>query len=180
MENKKSRIMKFLNSNLGLWLLSTVAVGFFSFSYTELSARSAEQERKSAQVTRLKIEIAQRVAQYVGQVKETVQAKGFDPDIPNENIVMATLSLLKPPSSTKDAKHPIYAAFDEYKDRPVVSLLVELDVLLEKEDRMRLTPSVDQLSSFTPGVLAKMSTKEIDGKFKEMFVTEFWKDIDDY
>ncbi|HCE46865.1 MAG TPA: hypothetical protein DET40_25235 [Lentisphaeria bacterium] len=180
MQQKKNRLMAFLNTSLGLWLLSTCAVGLISFGYKQLSSYTSEKEKKSNQIIRIKIEIAQRVAQYLSQIKETVEAKGFDVNIPNEKIASATLSLLKPPSATKDSKYQIYAAFDEYKDRPVVSLIVELTVIVDEKERERVTPGVAQLSSLTPDALSKMSTNEIDQRFKEMFITEYWKDIEEY
>ncbi|GEM_PF-2590910 len=180
MLKKKNGIIEFLNSNLGLWLLSTCAIGIISFGYNQLTSYISEKDRREEQVIRIKIEIAQRVAQYLAQVKETVEAKDFDFNVPNDKIISATLSLLRPPSVTKDSKYQIYAAFDEYKERPVVSLIVELLVLVDAQERKKVTPSVDQLALLTPETLSRMSTKDLDQRFKEMFLTDYWKDIDEY
>jgi hypothetical protein len=60
MMGKRAAVLAFLNTALGLWLLSTVAVGIVSTGYTFLSAHLAENVRRTAQVNRLHLEVVQR------------------------------------------------------------------------------------------------------------------------
>jgi hypothetical protein len=55
------RIVRFLSSALGIWLLSTVAVGAITGSYGALSSHQSDARRKSDEARRLDIEIMHRL-----------------------------------------------------------------------------------------------------------------------
>ncbi len=57
---KRSPVLEFFNSPLGLWLLSGVFVGFLSWAYSNWEEDRAERVRVQAQVAQLDIEIGSR------------------------------------------------------------------------------------------------------------------------
>ena len=80
-----------------------------------------------------------------------------------------------PPSALKDAKYPIYAAFDEYKERPILSLLVEIDFLLGREQRDKLKPTIVEVISLTPEKIRDTSAADMEEIVEHMFDSEYWR-----
>jgi hypothetical protein len=171
----RASVTAFLNTGLGLWLLSTVAVGLISFGYGQLNAHLTERNKKSAQIARLHIEVLQRWIQFNGHFKQIAGRSGFVTTTPNSDVSAATISLFMPPSALKGAKYPIYAAFDDYKERPIVSLLVEIAFLLERKQRGKLTPNLEEVTSLTPEKIRSTSPADIEKIFEEMFDSEYWR-----
>jgi hypothetical protein len=67
----------FLNSDLGLWLLSTLAVGGLTALYTHIHSRVVEQQAKRQRIERLDLEIEGRLSQLLVNVERMI-AKPYD------------------------------------------------------------------------------------------------------
>jgi len=120
MTSKKAAIVAFLNTALGIWLLSSVAVGMVSTRYSSLNAHLTDLSKKNTQFVRLHIKILQRMAQLSGQIDQIDDAPGFDINQPNDRAAAAVKSFLVPPAVSAQSEYPVYPAFDEYKERPIV------------------------------------------------------------
>jgi len=174
MTSKNAAIISFLNTALGIWMLSTLAVGLISTGYSMLSAHLAELSKKEAQILRLHIEIRQRAAQLSGQLDNLSDKAGFDQNKPDETVAAAVTSFLIPPAVSAQSTFPIYSAFDEYKERPIVSLVVEIAFLLGPQKSRCLTPSIEELSSLTQDKLEVMPVVQITKQLEEMFFSKYW------
>jgi hypothetical protein len=176
MSVKLDRITAFLNTSLGIWFLSTVAVGGISFFYSQMSSYLTERSRKRAQIERLHIEIINRLIQYAGHSEEIEEHSNYDSAEPHEDLSDATIALIAPPSTLKDSKYPIYAAFSEYSGRPIASLLVEIAFLLNQDQRKKLEPKLETFTALTPERIRRMSAAELREEMSEMFFeAQYWK-----
>src|SRR5882757_2170407 len=100
------RLLKFLNTTLGIWLLSTVAVGTLSWSYGQFRDRNAEHDHTAEVVKRLDAEIGNRLADY----RRRVEAAR---DTAELRIAIEQLDAYR-------------SLFPEYRQRTFVSLIWEL------------------------------------------------------
>lgn len=170
---KRAAVLAFLNTALGLWLLSTVAVGIVSTGYTFLSAHLAENVRRTAQVNRLHLEVVQRDIQLSSQLNNILMSPEYNENFPDERIASAVLSYMSPPSSSRQARFPIYAAFDEYKDRPLISLLVEIAFLVGQKETAEW--NLEPLLSLNQEKLKTMPAKEVIEILKVSMDSAYWK-----
>ena len=175
----QKRVLEFLNSNLGIWLLSSVVLGIVTFSYSQLNSHLSEKEKRAGNITKLQIEILQRTMQFQMYIGPITESKKFNQEIPNKEVQDILWSTLTLPEKSKDTEHPIYAAFQEYKERPMVSLLVELAYLSSTSERTLLEPTVETLGGLTPKSIVSMNTKHIEEALEAMFQTEYWDLFDD-
>jgi len=167
-------IVSFLNTALGLWLLSTVAVGLVSTGYSFLTAHLAESAKKNTQIVRLHLEVVQRDVQLASQLGNIISEPNFNEDLPDERVVFAIISYLSPPSVSKQTRFPIYAAFDEYKERPLVSLFIEIKFLVGPDKTSEW--DLEGLLSLNEEKLRKMPVKEILKILRGTMDSEYWKD----
>jgi hypothetical protein len=173
----RASVIAFLNSGLGLWLLSTVAVGLISFGYGQLNVYLTERNKKSTQLARLHIEVLQRFAQCAGHFKQIARRSDFVETAPNSDLSDAVVFLFMPPNALKYAKYPIYAAFDEYKERPMVSLFIEIYLLRERKYRDKLESMIEQITSLTPENIRDTSNADLKKIVEQALDSEYWSNI---
>lgn len=179
MPSRSSTIISFFNTALGLWILSTVAVGFISTGYSVLTAHLADSSKKDAQILRLHVEILQRMAQLSGRLDQISDVDGYDKNKPDEKVAEAVASFLGPPVASSESRYPIYSAFEEYKGRPIVSLLVEITFLQGRKKSRNMKPSIEDVSSLTQEKLNRMSYVDVEERLTTMFYSGYWIDYAD-
>lgn len=170
----RKRVLEFLNSNLGIWLLSSVVLGIITFCYGQLNSHLSEKEKRAENITKLQIEIVQRVMQFQMHIAPITESKEFNQEIPNKEIQTILWSILAVPEESKETEYPIYPAFQEYKERPMVSLLVELGYLSNPSERELLEPTLEAMGGLTKESIKSKNTKDIEEALDAMFETEYW------
>lgn len=116
MSTRIDRWIEFLNSNLGLWLLSTVAVGAFTGIWHGCTEAREHRVAHRVAVRKLTVEVHARV----DHAKAALSA-GAD-----EILVLQRHGIVSPPAGI--------VVFPEYADRPLSSLFWELRSLLPERE----------------------------------------------
>jgi len=171
------KIITFLNSNLGIWLLSSVLLGSISFGYTTLNSKLADRSKRNDLVLRLRIEVTQRVGQVGAQIDYVRQAQDFDRSVPDAHIARLIRILTEPPNKP-DPKidSVIYSAYPEFKERPLLSLLVELSILDQiPKNREAIKQLMEWTALVSPRALASKPAGEVIESLGNSFSQEYWK-----
>jgi hypothetical protein len=111
----------FLNSGVGIWMLSTVAVSVFTFSFSHWQREQSRRAEDEALARRLKIEIANHFYQ-LDYIADYVSSDAFSsPATEPEDYLQSFLGAMR--GSPNNYIH----IFPEYSQRSLTSLLYELE-----------------------------------------------------
>ena len=170
------RVFEFLNTSLGIWFLSSVVLGGLSFGYTKWSAWQAEATKRQEATVRVKLEVSQRLAQVVAHYERLRRTKKNDEAARLEELAKLLNAAIQPPASGNGAQGPtVFAAHTEFKDRPLLSMAVEL-LTLDQSPKGR--DAAVTLYRWT----LKVASGEFDGKnidaikdaFEAIRTNEYW------
>jgi hypothetical protein len=128
---RRKKILAFLNTNLGLFLLSTVFISSFSWAFNEWLTHHHETVEAKKSQAKLRLEIVNRIT-YVNQLT--------DPFSYNEwHTIQTAVDGFTAGANVNPSWVPHYSAvFPEYQTRSLMSLLWELESLIEPAERKRL------------------------------------------
>ena len=126
--DRKGRALAFLNSGLGLWLLSSVALTLISFALTKIQTDLKNSSDIKARVEFLTLEGTLRMAQW-GHVLAIRQRKG-DQLSSGEFQNLYDLLLRPPAESRRMGNTTFYSMSREYDERSLLSIFYELKSIL--------------------------------------------------
>lgn len=121
-ESRSARFLAFLNTSLGIWLLSSIMVSFITWAYSEHQAKIAIEARNASVANRLDLELANKINDFRQRVNSA--KKKFDLAIAIEQL---------------DTFAPL---FPEFKKRTFFSLLWELNSVVSKNERSDLQGTI--------------------------------------
>lgn len=135
-KSKAQRLVAFFGSSLGIWLLSTVAVGFFSWAYTQYAQSKETTIRRTEEISRIDIELKKRLRMYSASI-QALEVGAYD-----YSNNMFGLHNMEYPSMEAFNTLPTGATKNPYV--PTLSLLFDLSGLVkdgpEKEAVSKLIP----------------------------------------
>lgn len=155
---KKSRVWMFLNSSLGLWLLSAIVITWAGTLYTQSQNRQADTLRKqeverealsknSELIDRLDLEIGYRFSQFQIQLANLVDTDDYDrrplpfrPGLGEKEVKEAIDSLSQPPKGTLP---PLYG---EFSNMSTLALIAELRRHVPSTEKEELDQVIADLS----------------------------------
>jgi hypothetical protein len=133
------RFLKFLNTGVGLWLLSTVALGSITTIYSSWKTEDANSRQVRNRKGRLTIEIDYRISRF----RESIEHMQANPTTTSRYIT-DTISNLETPDLS--GQKPFrWAVFDEYKTQSLGALLIELASLSTGRERDRAIEQIHAL-----------------------------------
>lgn len=128
----KQNLWLFLNSTFGLWFLSTITVGFITWSYTQWQLSQSKFSEKIERIRKIDTEIAHRLDYFYSDLKNTRTISDY----------YRAVSYLG-----KTAPLVVYLEFEQ---RSLSSLLLELSYLVPKDkmnDLKSMVKMVNRLAS---------------------------------
>lgn len=176
----KKSIWNFINSAFGLWLLSSVFLGFLTYQYNQWNEGKKTSDRRSRQVRKLDIEIYRRVMILNGEVDHLLS---FQPDSTEDDPDRVFSRNLE--KSIRKMNSKTDYVFEDFRKRKLSSLLFELYSLAEDKDRPMLETTfsnvfrIEQMTSAinkrTSLIEAKNMLKSITEYTKESLSLQKWK-----
>lgn len=169
---RRQRLWNFLNTSLGIWLLSSIVLGGFGFLYTTSQSLMTERRSKATSVRKLDTEIASRFLQWyrIGEVEEIKR------DFAEPSAFARFYGwLIKPPNQAANFLYVIYPVFPEYEQRPLISLVTELRTLVDGSQELELDKVVDRLVTWDPIIDPQGSFSAYREKVLELFMLPRWK-----
>jgi len=168
----KKRIWSFLNSNFGLWLLSSVMVGLITFGYTKLNDHLAEKRLKERQVVKLDIEIEGRFYQLLEKIKRNSESLNIDTT--NNPVVKNMLFEFKGNPTGENER--FYSIYPEFQNRSIVSLIIELSSISENKkdvEKMKEVSKCIFANKFIP--LNIENTNDIIDTIDDKLILNRWR-----
>ncbi len=145
----RDRMWAFVNSNFGLWCLSTLVIGSLSFAYTQYERR-ADRERQANQteaerIRREEQERADRTNRLERQVLtlclevmgRTNQVRDLDSAQTQERTADQLRYFFTIPPHVQNAKDPldgVYAYYPEFERRPLFSIVQEIEQVTYRQE----------------------------------------------
>lgn len=123
----KNKIWIFLNSKLGLWLLSSIVLSGLTFSYSIVENMFHNNNARNEEIRKIDLELQNRLYVF-GRALTRNQDKEM-----RKKIADIVGSLASPDKSN----YPIYV-FEEYKNRTTQSLIWELHSLVEDSEKKKI------------------------------------------
>lgn len=165
---KEGGLMGFLNSGLGIWFLSTIVIGLFTYFFNEYKENKKVDSERDIKIKQLDLEIENRISQFwvhldplVNQADTALPLKA---GVPQDTIRLLWEAFKNPPSLNPKIATAIYK---EYETRTTISLMIELSSLLgEKYEISTKTEKIDSDSAH-PIVIVPMKNDEAK-KYNEM------------
>lgn len=144
-KTRLSRVLGFLNTSVGAFVLSTIVVGLFSYSQNQIAAASARSAERHERQRKIRLEIANRLDE-ISRMNDKFDAHYY-------SVVRTAFDGFRP-GDTVNESHKIYysAMFPELRERTLKSLLYELGELAADENERKqlhaLLPSTKTLRSY--------------------------------
>jgi len=134
---RRSPLMSFLNSALGIWLLTTISVSVLTPALTYAYKAYEQHAARAEQINLLRIEIAGRLLQFQTGIKPLFEDKeaAFKarPDEGRQWLRSLVLSLRRSPGQAGEIQ--IVEIFPQFKDRNLLSLIIELGRSMPENER---------------------------------------------
>ena len=136
-KRQRSPLMSFLNSALGIWLLTTISVSVLTPALTYAYKAYEQHAARAEQINRLRIEIAGRLLQFQTGIKPLIEDReaGFKarPEEGRQWLRSLILSLRRSPGQVAEIQ--IVEIFPGFKSRNLLSLIIELGRSMPEEER---------------------------------------------
>lgn len=179
-ENKPNHFLSFLNSPLGLWLLSSIFIGLITFSYQSWSHSTQLAHERTTHINNLKTEINRRIFIFN---KEIEMLSRFD------SMDTIAKDVEEYPQKIERAVRKVNSkncyVFEEFKKRKLSTLLFELSSLLTDENRMMALEAFENMfliEQFPSQINKETSIESADKYFEKILSytktslsTEKWK-----
>jgi hypothetical protein len=137
-KSRSKRVLVFLNTALGIWLLSTVVVGVLTWSYAQLQENAKKTEVIRESTRKLHTEIVGRLD------ASSALIEGVQAQLVNNTGWRSRASLFSDVAHELDGRSPIY---EEFSKRSLRSLLVELQQLVSAQERSEIKLSLIELNA---------------------------------
>ena len=130
-EPRSNKFLGFLNSNFGLFVLSTIFISAFSWGYSQLSEWRRENANRAATEQHLRLEIAQRL--------RVIRKLGTRFPYSDLNIIRTATYGYRVGSVQVPSHMLIYSPiFEEYGPRSLESLLWELESMVAEPEKSQI------------------------------------------
>ena len=166
--DKKSGFWTFLNSGLGIWFLSTIVIGLFTYFFNEYKETQKITNERDAKIKQLDLEIESRVSQFwvhldplVNHVDITLPLKT---GISYDTVKVLWKAFKNPPSFNPKLITTIYK---DYETRTTISLMIELSTLLQEKYEVSTKPEKASSDTANPTVLKPMKKEDAE-KYNEI------------
>jgi hypothetical protein len=133
-QKRKFSFLSFLNSALGIWILSTIIIGLFTYFFNDYITTRKENKEREDKIRQLDTEIESRISQFWVNIYPLVDIKvtslPLKKGISFDTVKVCWQAFKNSPSVNKKLTYSIYS---EYESRTTVSLMVELKKLLAEK-----------------------------------------------
>jgi hypothetical protein len=150
-EDKPKGIVPFLNTNFGLFLLSTIFIGCFSWTFNEWSTHIRETAEKQKNRQKLGLELMNRLQ----TIEEMETTFSFDE---RRTIETAFYGFDNHANVNPSWVRHYAAVFPEYEQRSLISVVWELETLSDSKKREQLKAArvpIGKINNYFPKLVYK-------------------------
>lgn len=134
-KNKKSnfKTWEFLNSNFGIWFLSSVALGIISWGYSQINQTIEKNKKYQIEIRKHDLEISSRIKYYKSEVYHLKQNGDY---FKSNDILLGTT----------------YSAFPEFQNLSLRTILLEQSVIVNDERQLEINKAIEGLDKISRNV----------------------------
>lgn len=141
-KHRSNVVWTFLNSGLGIWFLSTIILGLFTYSYNEYKENRKSNAEKETKIKQLDLEIENRISQFWVHLEPLIKRDyknvidsnfALKDEVPYDTINTLWEAFKNPPTFNPRL---ITTIFKDNEDRSTISLLIELETLLGEKYKL--------------------------------------------
>lgn len=140
-KNENDKVWEFLNSNFGIWLLSSVIVGIVTWGYTQATNKMEQLKKYETVIRKYDVEISSRIKDYKSAVLHLKQ----NGDYYNSNNILLISG---------------HYTFPEFQNLPLRTILLEQLVLVHNDRELEVKKAIEALDKIAS--LAKNSPIGVD------------------
>lgn len=161
---KKNAAFTFVNSAFGIWFLSTIVIGLFTFFFNEYNINQKESKERDTKIKQLDLEIESRISRFWVHLYPVVNHE--DTTLPlKKSISFDTVKIFWEVFKNSPSSNPklSYSIYKDYESRTTISLMVELSRLLKDKYHIETEFAEEVVSRDTskPIVLKPLAEKEV-------------------
>lgn len=162
---KKNKASTLINSAFGIWFLSTIVIGLFTFFFNEYNINQKESKERNTKIKQLDLEIESRISQFWVHLYPVVNHE--DTTLPlKQGVSFDTVKVFWEVFKNSPSSNPklAYSIFKDYESRTTISLMVELSRLLKDKYQIE-TEFADEVvnrDTSKPIVLRPLAKKEVN------------------
>lgn len=152
-----SRVLNFLNTSLGIWLMSSIFISFGTWTYAQWTDSRKLNAERTARVFRIDTEIRERLKAIIGSMESGKYSDKTSP-LSKEDLSLI-YNVEAGPVSDVDSLYP------EFQKRGLRSLILELKSLLPKDEALCMKYVLEEISELRNGSYpdVKVVTQHFEG-----------------
>lgn len=162
-DKTKSTKWKFWNSNLGLWILGLIFLSVIPFAYNFFADQYKESEKKLKRIELVDSEMRGRVQQLISKIDRIQDSTNLNGNIRDIYEIKDIWFAFKgAPSQTGMNTYKFYSLNKEFDDYTTISILNELNRVLDDSQQKRQISEVIELIQTDGIVSAKNKYDSVD------------------
>jgi hypothetical protein len=135
--NRREQLWVLAQSPFGIWVLSTVVVGLFGWSYAQISSELSRSRVRATLVKHADAEAKSRLRQWVGIGRARAVRRKFSP-----NFQTFYLELIETPQTHSTSDYAVYPAYPEFANSALISVLVQLRDTVAAEETVDIDRAI--------------------------------------
>jgi hypothetical protein len=140
-------VMEFLNSPLGIWMLSTIAVGALSLGYTLITEAYKTRQAQTQLARRLITEARSRITQWKTIATSPAAAQRFRESSFDDMMAYLSESPIRNEKVSGNMAR-VMGVYPEFENRPLGSLYLELNDITRNKHQSRIDAITRVLTNF--------------------------------
>jgi len=133
---RSGQLWGFMQTSLGIWVLSTVVVGLITWGYAQLQSTLQRSNAQLQLIQHADAEAKSRVRQWLNMCK----IRWVQSEFATSRFQEWYFSVVKPPEKDPRFTYVIYPVYSEFEDRALISVLTQLRDNVASGEK----PSIDQ------------------------------------
>jgi len=155
LKSNKNKLWSFLNSNFGIWLLSSVVLGLITWGYTKISNSIIENSKNKTEIIKHIYEVNSRLDTYIKTMSNPNLI--LDYYYSNDCIING------------QCQNNI-SIFPEYSNKNIQVLLVELSILVPSKKKKNIYNAIEELKELNKNKIQRnqnMTKGEYNGSINQ-------------
>jgi hypothetical protein len=135
--SRREQLWVLAQSPFGIWVLSTVVVGLFGWSYAQISSELSHSRVRATLVKHADAEAKSRLRQWVGISRARAVRRTFWSDFQT-----FYLGLIETPQNHATSGYVVYPAYPEFANSALISVLVQLRDTVPAEETVDIDRAI--------------------------------------
>jgi len=157
LKSNENKLWDFLNSNFGIWLLSSVVLGLITWGYTKISSSIAENSKNKTEIIKHIYEVNSRLDTYIKRMSNPKLSSDYY--YSNDCIING------------QCQDNNISIFPEYSNKNIQALLVELSILVPSGKKKNIYNAIEELKELNKNKI-QLNQNMTKGEYNDLIDQE--------